>query len=196
VDARYAIVEARPEHVHALSRIERAAAQLLAGHAPASVLNETIGERELHEAQAEGRLWVALLDDVPVGFALVAMLGNGAPHLEEIDVDPAHGQRGVGAALVRAVCEWASRRGHRDVTLTTFREPPWNMPFYARLGFEEIPADEWTEELAAVVREEAGRGLDPNRRVAMRYRLESPIPKAASSPSTSESCDAKARSRR
>ena len=172
MDERYAIVEARPEHVPALARIERAAGQLLAAYAPASVLAATIDEVELHEAQAEGRLWVALLEDAPVGFALVIMLTDTAPHLEEIDVDPVHGRRGVGAALVRAVCEWASRRGHREVTLTTFREPPWNMPFYARLGFEEMPAEQWTAELAAIVRDEAARGLDPKRRVAMRCRPE------------------------
>jgi GNAT superfamily N-acetyltransferase len=122
-------------------------------------------------ARAEGRLWVALADDTPVGFALVEMLADGFPHLEEIDVDPRHGRRGLGTALVRAVCAWASRSGHREVTLTTFRDVRWNMPFYTRLGFEEIPADELRPELVAVVRDETARGLDPTGRAVMRYRV-------------------------
>lgn len=171
MDARYSIVAARPRDVRALAAIELAAARLLEGHAPESVLNEATGEKEFSRAQAEGRLWVALADDVPVGFALVEILGHGLPHLEEIDVYPRHGRRGLGAALVRAVCEWASRSGHREVTLTTFRAVPWNMPFYSRLGFEEIPIAELRPELAAIVRDEAARGLDSERRVVMRCRF-------------------------
>lgn len=171
VDGPYSIVEARLQDVTALARIERAAAKLLEGHAPESVLNETTEEHELLDAQAEGRLWVALLDDLPVGFALVTMLGPGSPHLEEIDVDPPHGQRGPGTALVRSVCEWARRAGHSEVTLTPFRSLPWNMPFYRRLGFEEMPPAEWSPALATVVQDETDRGFDlVERRVAMRYR--------------------------
>ena len=55
----------------------------------------------------------------------------------------------------------------RQVTLTTFRGVPWNMPFYARLGFEELPRAEWPPPLRAIVADEAARGLDPERRVVM-----------------------------
>ena len=40
---------------------------------------------------------------MPVGFALVEMLADDLPHLEELDVDPSHGRRGLGTALVRGV---------------------------------------------------------------------------------------------
>ena len=40
--------------------IELAAARLLAGHAPESVLSETTGGEELVAAQRDGHLWVAL----------------------------------------------------------------------------------------------------------------------------------------
>jgi GNAT superfamily N-acetyltransferase len=167
-DPRYRIALARPGDLSALREIELAAAALLEGHAPPSVLAETTGEDELREAQAEGRLWVALDEGAaPVGFALVEPLPSGLPHLEELGVHPRHGRRGVGAALVRAVCEWTARSGHPSLTLTTFRDVAWNLPFYARLGFEEVPGDELREELAAQVRDEAARGLDPARRAVM-----------------------------
>jgi GNAT superfamily N-acetyltransferase len=172
VDQRYSIAVARPRDIPHLAAIERAAATLLRGHAPASVLDGTVDGSELRQAQNHGRLWVALMNDTPVGFAVVQMLAEDLPHLREIDVHPQHGRRGVGAALVRTVCEWSRRSGYAEITLTTFREVPWNMPFYSRLGFDEVPAHELRPELEAILEEEALRGLDPRRRVLMRCRVD------------------------
>jgi GNAT superfamily N-acetyltransferase len=173
MDPRYTIALARPAHVALLPEIERAAGELFRGHVALSLLNDTTDESDLREAQATGHLWVALYDDAPVGFAVLEMLAPDLPHLEEIDVHPDHGRRGIGAALVRAIADWAARAGHAEITLTTFRAIPWNMPFYVRLGFEEVPAAALRPELAAVVAEEAKRGLDPAGRVVMRLRLPS-----------------------
>ena len=103
-----------------------------------------------------------------MGFAHVVVLEPAVAHLEEIDVLPEHGRRGLGSRLVMAVCDWAESAGYRSVTLTTFRDVPWNMPFYARLGFEVIPPEALSPALQSVVRDETRRGLDPTRRVAMR----------------------------
>lgn len=119
----------------------------------------------------DGRLWVALADDVAVGFAHVELIEREAAHLEEIDVVPAHGRRGLGTALVLRVCDWAARQGYASVSLTTFRDVPWNMPFYARLGFEVVPRERCSAALRAVVDDETRRGLDPARRVVMRRVL-------------------------
>ena len=173
----YRIVKARQQDLRRLPDIELAAAALLVGHAPASVLNETTEEGDFREAQAQGRLWVALAGETPVGFAHVEIFGSRAAHLEEIDVHPDHGRRGLGTRLVAAVCEWAEVSGYPEVTLTTFRAVPWNMPFYSRLGFQEVPREELSAELLAVVHDEAERGLDPARRVVMRL---APARRAAS----------------
>ncbi len=171
----YSIRSGQAEHIPALSAIELAAAQLLRGHAPESVLAETTDERSFADAARDGRLWVASTGNIPVGFALVKMLADDLPHLEEIDVHPSHGRRGLGTALVREVCEWATLCGYVMLTLTTFRAVAWNLPFYARLGFEEIPREILRPELAAVVSEEADRGLDPHTRVVMGYRCVPPV---------------------
>ena len=165
---RYTIIEARPDDLPLLPAIELAAARVLAGHAPESVLTTTTDHEVLKEAQRNGRLWVALADDVPVGFAHVAVIEPTGAHLEEIDVHPEHSRRGLGRRLVLAVCAWAATAGHREVTLTTFRDLPWNMPFYARLGFEVIPIEELSPALRTVIENETRRGLDSTRRVAMR----------------------------
>jgi GNAT superfamily N-acetyltransferase len=170
MNPRYTITTALPHHLAALPAIELSAATLLRGHAPESILQEFTPDSDLRPAQEEGRLWVALADGVPVGFALVERGAAGMLHLAEMDVAPAHGRRGLGTALLRTVCAWARGSGFDQVTLTTFREVPWNMPFYARFGFEEIPAAELGPELAAVVQDETERGLDPAGRVVMRYR--------------------------
>ena len=46
--------------------IELAAARLLVGHAPESVLNQTTSDEVLKAAERHGHLWVALAGDVPV----------------------------------------------------------------------------------------------------------------------------------
>ncbi len=63
VEPLYRIVGTRPGDLPLLPAIERAAAALLTGHAPGSVLSETTSEEESREAQAAGRLFVALAGD-------------------------------------------------------------------------------------------------------------------------------------
>ena len=70
----------------------------------------------------------------PIGFAVLDAV-DGATHLAELDVSPAVQGRGVGTVLIEAVCGFALGRGHRAVTLTTFREVRWNGPYYASRGF-------------------------------------------------------------
>jgi len=166
----YAIRSAQTEDIPALSAIELAAAQLLRGYAPEAVLAETTDECALANAARGGHLWVASTGNTPVGFALVKMLADDLPHLDELDVDPSHGRRGLGTALVRTVCEWATSSNYVMLTLTTFRAVAWNFPFYTRLGFEEIPHHAMRPELATIVSAETNRGLDPEARAVMGYR--------------------------
>jgi GNAT superfamily N-acetyltransferase len=169
VTDRYSITQAASRHLDGLDVIELAAAQLLRGHAPRAVLEQPLPRKTLAAASGRGHLWVALDADAPVGFAQVEMLADDLPHLNEIDVHPAHGRRGLGTRLVRAVCDWVEGAGHDQITLTTFRHVPWNMPWYARLGFVELPAGRWRDELRRLVVAETARGLDPVQRVAMSW---------------------------
>ncbi len=126
---------------------------------------------ELAAAHERGLVWVAVTgDDGVIGFAYAAML-DGCCHLEELDLLPEHGRRGVGTALVDAVRAHAEGVGLRGVTLTTYRDVPWNAPLYRRLGFQILHPGALTPGLAAAVADEARRGLDPDLRVVMALRF-------------------------
>jgi GNAT superfamily N-acetyltransferase len=162
---------AHPQDLAFLPQVELDAATLFADlDVPESVLATATDAEDFVEAQQRGLLWVARAGGVPVGFALVELLG-GAPHLEEMDVRPAFGRRGVGARLLRAVLAWARGAGHAAVTLTTFRDLPWNAPFYAQHGFREMAEHELSPPLRALVADEIARGLDPATRVTMVCRF-------------------------
>jgi GNAT superfamily N-acetyltransferase len=163
----YQITLARPKDVPLLPAIELAAGRLYAGHAPEEALTETMSAEAHADAQRLGHLWVALLNDAPVAFAHVRVIEATAAHLEELDVHPEHGRRGLGTRLVMTVCAWAAARGFQSVTLTTFRDIAWNMPFYARLGFEVIPPGELRPALVSLVEDEARRSRVSLIRVAM-----------------------------
>jgi predicted kinase/predicted N-acetyltransferase YhbS len=163
---------ARPGDIPALPAIERAAATLFASwDFPMDLPQDHTPHEEFAQAQREGRLFVArTASGEVVGFALGDLVG-GVPHLEEVDVLPELGQRGIGRRLVEAVCDWARAGGHARLTLTTFREVPWNEPFYARCGFRALAESELSDALRSVVEDEAARGLDPALRVVMGLEL-------------------------
>jgi GNAT superfamily N-acetyltransferase len=172
VPAGYVVRPARPDDVPALPEVERRASALFDGLAVAEGVAEDVTTlADFHAGERAGLLWVAATAaGEVVGFALVEML-DGHAHLDEVDVLPAHGRRGLGAALVRAVCAFAARAGLAAVTLTTFRDVPWNQPFYARLGFRPLAPEAWGPGLVRTVAKEAAIGLDPGDRVVMRCEI-------------------------
>jgi len=118
-----------------------------------------------------GRAWAAVDDhDDPIGF-IVADLVDGAAHIEQVSVHPAHARQRIGAMLIDHLAGWAARRGLPALTLITFRGVPWNAPYYERLGFRELTAAEITPGLAALWSAGPGAGRDSDARVCMRLDL-------------------------
>jgi GNAT superfamily N-acetyltransferase len=72
----------------------------------------------------------------PFGFAHVEVV-EGFAHLAQISVRPEMTRRGYGAALLRAAMRESWQLGYDRLSLTTYRDVPWNGPFYRSLGFEE-----------------------------------------------------------
>jgi GNAT superfamily N-acetyltransferase len=166
----YTVRSAVPSDVSRLPEIERAASVLFAEFGLANLLARVLTPvQDLEEGLRAGRLWVATApDDALVGFALASVVG-GNGHLEELDVLPDHGRRGVGTALVEAFLRWARESAFSGVTLTTLRHVPWNASFYERFGFRVLGPKELTPALSDLLRSEVERGLPAKGRVAM-YR--------------------------
>ncbi|WP_258905042.1 GNAT family N-acetyltransferase [Actinokineospora sp. UTMC 2448] len=110
-----------------------------------------------------GRAWVS--EEDVVGAYLLAKVLDGCAHIAQVSTDPQFRGRGLGRALIDHLGHWASSHHFPALTLTTFRDVPWNAPYYRRLGFVEVPA---TGALADEVAKEASLGLDPRLRVCMR----------------------------
>ena len=114
-----------------------------------------------------GRAWVALDDeDDPIGYVIVDVV-DGNSHVEQVSVAPEHQGEGVGRALLDEVATWSRRAGHPAITLTTFRDVPWNGPLYRHLGFRVLAEHELGDELRARRDAETAHGLDPALRVCM-----------------------------
>ncbi|HEX2486495.1 MAG TPA: GNAT family N-acetyltransferase [Myxococcota bacterium] len=171
--AGYRVRPAREDDLARLPEIERAAGRLFAGAGlTGPYLADVSDVGDLRAGLAAGALFVAEgPDGAPVGFALAGRV-DAEGYLHELDVHPDHGRRGLGAALVAAVLRWARSAGHRRVALRTFRDVPWNAPFYGRLGFRALAPEAIGPELRGLERSEVARGLPVERRLAMARALE------------------------
>jgi len=155
---------AEPGDLAGLAAIERSADTLFAPLGIVFPPGPTAIEQVIGEA-AGGNAEILVAGRPPVAFAAVRPL-DGALHLEQVAVHADHVRKGVGTRLLRAVL---SRAGARDVTLITFRDVPWNAPWYARHGFAEFPQERWGAGLRAHWDAEGAAGLRAlGARVAMR----------------------------
>jgi ribosomal protein S18 acetylase RimI-like enzyme len=167
----YEIRKARMSELPRLADIERASGALFASVGIGEVDVNDVAELRLVESVARaGGVFVAVKDDAPVGFILSAPLDVHI-HIYELSVHPAHGRQGLGRRLVDAVCDDASARGFKAVTLSTFRDVPWNGPFYESCGFRILEEAEWTPAFYLAHYHEAEMGLPLERRCFMRRDL-------------------------
>jgi 4-diphosphocytidyl-2-C-methyl-D-erythritol kinase len=150
------IRKARADECPLLQAIDLASAALFVGSGlidfgPTGQPEEPIPEAAIRKGFADGLVFVATdAADRPVGFALASERADEL-YLDQLSVHPASGRQGYGSALVASIIAEARRRGRRRVSLSTFRDVPWNGPFYRRLGFREIPQHRlqpWQKELA------------------------------------------------
>ena len=166
-------ITVRPTHpgdVTALPAIERAAGERFRDYPELAWLAEgEVISAEQHLDYAErGLSWLALANDQPVGFIL-AELHVSSLFIVELSVHLDWQGKGIGRRLIACVADQARKRGLASLTLTTFRDVPWNAPFYARLGFEMITT--LTPELREKREEETAHGLAYDARCAMRLPL-------------------------
>ena len=167
-----AIRLARPDEVDALAGLERAAGEMFRQVGLDAIADDPEPPAESYlDAIAAETIWMAELGGEPVGYAWgedLGGLGDPSPHLEQVSVPPAYGGRGIGTALVEETVAWARRVGGHELTLTTFRDVPFNRPWYEHRGFQVVADEELSERLRAVRAHETERGIDVAPRVVMR----------------------------
>jgi GNAT superfamily N-acetyltransferase len=162
----------RRDELEALRSLERDAGRVFAAIGmPRIAADEPLPVAELEAFRASGRAWVAVdARDRPIAYLLSSVV-DGCAHIDQVSVASAHARRGVGAALIEHLAAAARREGRPALTLTTFRDVPWNAPYYERLGFVTVPEADQGPELAALVSRDAATIPGDAPRVAMRRAL-------------------------
>jgi len=172
-----------------LREIERASGEIFRDIGMAEIAeDEPLSLAELGHYQRAGRAWVDTeaaaatatatatatqdttdasgTEGVPVAFLLAEPV-DGHLHIAQVSVHPAAAGRRLGAALIEHLAGLAVEQGAAGLTLTTYRDVPWNAPYYRRLGFTEIPEARLNPGLRAIRELERTAGLDRWPRVAM-----------------------------
>ncbi|WP_024819105.1 GNAT family N-acetyltransferase [Arthrobacter sp. 31Y] len=159
---------AHAEDLLILQGIERAAGEAFRALGMDSVADdEPLTVNELNSYAAAGRAWVSVDGlDYPVAY-LLADVVDGDGHVEQVSVHPEQAHQGLGRELLHAARVWARGHGMQRQTLSTFRDVPWNAPYYRRLGFEVLDAGSWGPQLSHLMEHEAELGLTRWPRVAM-----------------------------
>ncbi|AAK25223.1 GNAT family N-acetyltransferase [Caulobacter vibrioides] len=161
---------ARFEELPAVQAIERLSARRFVGWIDALADDDPSPLERLAERSASGGLLVADVETgegpKAAGFVMFRPMEDSL-YIEQIDVAPAFERRRIGATLINAVADRAVALGLSRLTLSTFREIPWNAPYYRRLGFVDLDDEALGPALAEVRREHLARGLDESARVFM-----------------------------
>lgn len=125
---------------------------------PPELLAEVAGADAYRPHLLARTLWV--VDDAgePVAF-LAGRVEGQRLHVDELDVRQDRQGHGLGRRLLSHAADWARGQGLTTMSLTTFRNIPWNAPYYARFGFREWNATEAPASIGQALRNEAARGL-------------------------------------
>lgn len=173
LESGYQIRAARVEELPLLSHIEELASCLFLNTPYSFLVDADPLSLELVQQRFQsGQVWVAVaLHEAVVGYAIACEIDDTL-YLQQIDVKPEHGQKGIGAAIVKTVCDWAKHHGYRIISLSTFRDIPWNAPFYSKLGFRPLDDAELTTGFQQLRLKEFEAGLPISERVIMQCVLQ------------------------
>ena len=170
--AEYSIRRAQTWDIPLLEYVERSAAELFREVNLGFLADgETVDPRTLLAMAQAGHLWVAVNKfDQPIGFVGGEYL-EGHFHIVEISVAKEFQGKGLGKALMSTVVDQCRREGYKSMTCTTYRSLPWNGPWYQRMGFFEVSAQDMGKAYLDILADEASHGLDVRSRCVMRKVL-------------------------
>lgn len=163
------IREATNADIDWMRKIETAAGQLFLKTEMPQIAHDAPPERRVYRtAITKQRAWLALYQGWPAGY-LIAKDLDGDLYLDQLSVDPDFSGKGIGAELIDHAEEIARRNALARLTMFTFRDVPWNAPYYLRLGFEQLPIEQFGPQLQRVLQAELAVDLHRWPRVCL-YR--------------------------
>ncbi|MBC2934229.1 GNAT family N-acetyltransferase [Nocardioides sp. zg-1228] len=160
----------RPAHEADMERlvdVEVKAGQLFHTVGMSQVAEDVPDRSDLREAIERAQVWVAQFG-AEIAAYITAEVLDGNAHVAQVSVAPAYAGRRIGRALLEFVEAWGRDAGLPATTLTTFRDVPWNGPYYLRLGYRVLASNHVGPELARAMAHEASLpGIDASLRCAM-----------------------------
>jgi GNAT superfamily N-acetyltransferase len=136
------------------------------------IADDTVQSQEQHRALiADGIALVAEVQGAGIAAFLNGEVAPDALHIWQIAVHRDRQRNGIGRTLIEAAQQLAIDRGIKTLTLTTFRNVPWNEPYYRRLGFVTLDSVELNPRLKAVLHAEGQAGMPIAQRCAMQKSL-------------------------
>lgn len=168
----YYIRSPRSSDIPLLEKVERSAAEVFLTVNLAFLLDQpTVDPYLLASMANSGHLWIAVdRFDQPIGF-LGGQYLEGNFHIIEVSVGRSYQGRGIGKALMATMVDQIRAEGYKTITLTTYRDLPWNAPWYSRMGFVEVNPWDAGRSYEEILEEEARHGLDIRNRCIMRMVL-------------------------
>jgi GNAT superfamily N-acetyltransferase len=136
------------------------------------IADDAVQSQEQHRALiADGIALVAEVQGAGIAAFLNGEVAPDALHIWQIAVHRDRQRHGIGRTLIEAAQRFAIDHGTGALTLTTFRNVPWNEPYYRRLGFVALDSTEINPRLAAILHSEGQAGMPVAQRCAMRKYL-------------------------
>ncbi len=168
----YTIRLAAPHEVASLPALEMASAQRFQNSMhPMAADGNPISEGLHAQWLSHDGVWVAecprgeivgFVDWIPLALDM---------YVVELDVHPDHAGQRLGSQLLDALADFGSRLGFERMVLRTFRDVPWNEPYYRTLGFEPLARESEHSELSHIREQEASVGLDDSKRSTLYRRI-------------------------
>ncbi|WP_262285556.1 GNAT family N-acetyltransferase [Micromonospora sp. MA102] len=161
------IRQAPAEVLASLAELQVAAGQVFRDVGMPEVAQNNVDMADLEARQAAGQVWIGEYDGRIAGFVTASVV-DGYAHIEQVSCVPDLAGQGIGRRLMEHVEVIGRHRGTSATTLTTFRDVPWNAPYYRRLGYRELSLHEVGPELQDILSAEAAYpGIDATKRCAM-----------------------------
>ncbi len=131
------------------------------------IADDKVTSQERHVALIRlGAAWVSRDASNKLTGFLTAEVRKDVLHIWQMSVRSDQQRKGIGRNLIQVAENWARAKQLVAMSLTTFRDVPWNAPFYASCGFQDVDPH-FHSVLQSTLEAERQAGLPIEQRCAM-----------------------------